>query len=248
MSQPTWRAIDRDYAQVRRRVGMQGRLGWFLSGILPTYQVERNWPGDQLDLWGANGRTSTPSPAGHPSISLHNGSDLLPEGERLELLVWRVVAKFMQPSGFFPQLVQMGFQDLHIFTPLQTYNPSAVPDAIPLQFPFLQPVDLGESVRLARVGHLDVGSNPALMVLVINGVPTTGIGPIVTANLGAGISTAFGVANHLDFGPGAGDVPPIRLKPGQKLTIQGLIPSPGGGDEALDASFWWSERRYDRGL
>lgn len=234
---PTWLPIDRDYAQVRRRVGIQQRIGEMLTGILPTYVLERNWPGDQLDMWGANGVCSPPLNGNLQSVSLFNQS------ADQELLVWRVESNFV--DGVSEQ-ISRPFQ-MHIFTPLQTYDPASLPSAIPFFFPWLQPVAPPESARLSPNAFLIAGSNPAIQVVTINGVPTSSIGPILhpAADATSGFFSV-GVAPVWSRFWQAGDVPPIRVRPGQRLTVQSLFPA--FGNDHLEANFWWSERRFDRGL
>jgi len=221
-----------------------------LGAILPTYQVERNWPGEQTSMFGAEGVTGQGMTAdGHLAISLHNTSDLLPREEQLELLVWRFNADLF----IFTDQSRFGGSPLHIFTPLQDYNPTEVlGSGPPIFFPWLQPVSPGESAHLSRAGHLDAGQNPSLMVVTVNGVPTTAIGPALVnrGQVAVAGGFAFGLngGNAYEFGLPGIDTPPMIVRPGQKLTVQSVVQFLAPNSLQLRANFWWSERKWVVGL
>lgn len=160
---PRWINVDRDYAATRRRLGIAGSLRQVLTGILPTYQLERNWPGDQLDLYGVDGITDTVIPGAVPLLisgSLHNVSDAFERDLQVELLVWRVTADIFTTSG-----VLLQNRTLQIFSPATGYNPELIPATGPAPFtgtflPWLQPQTTAELLHFPSAGHLDMGYNP----------------------------------------------------------------------------------------
>ncbi len=250
---PRWHQIDRDYPQARKRLGFGGRMGLMLTGLLPTYQMERNWPGDQLRMYGASARTTLPSSTGRlNAISLHNVSLLLPREDWQELLVWKVTARSFTGGVILPNWIESSMQDFHVFTPLVGYNPHNFPDTFPVVFAFLQPLEPERIAAFPSHGHLDVGSNINLMTVIINGVPTAGIGPRLAQTPSIWIlggptpgSQGFGAAQDMDYIP-SGDAPPFRVMPGERLTVQQLI-FPATTLQGIEASFWWSERPFAQG-
>ncbi|MEE8507767.1 MAG: hypothetical protein V3T07_01770 [Myxococcota bacterium] len=248
---PRWLPIARDYAATRKRFTLQGSLREMLSGILPTYQVERNWPGDQLDLWGVNGISNIQIPNNgamdplHISGSLHNISDSFEIEDRKELLVWRITAHV----GFtIVDLAPAGA--LHLFSPGIGYNPEAIPATGPLPntgtfLPFLQPQTTDQVLRFPTAGHLDVGYNTGVQVVSIGGSLNLGIGPTMhvrenAARTAAGPESEFGL-------PGL-DAPPYRVQPGRKLTVQSINAFAFDAFTRLDVSFYYSERGLALGL
>ncbi len=241
--QPRWLDSNRDYSQVQKRMSIPGRLASMLSGILPTYQVERNWPGDQTALFGAEGVTGRFVPAtGHLAVSLHNASDALPREEQLELLVWRMNAELFTQVNLLASP-----NSIHMFTPLGNYNPNQIPSPIPQFFPWFQPVAPGELGHLSRAGHLDAGVNPTLLVVIVNGNPTTVLGPTMQ-NRGMVSFGAIVSAEQKEYGLSGTDMPPVIVRPGQKLTFQSVNQFLVGAELELRGNFWWSERKYVVGL
>jgi hypothetical protein len=212
---------------------MRARLGEMLSGVLPVAVVDRHWHQEELDLWGLNVATDIGVvPNRHHAVSLHNPST---EDPLLEVLVWRVNACLFDVNTGRPRP-----GPIHLFTPLTpAYNPHSSPATIPLHFPWLQtPASFGDEVALSRV-HGDAGGNPALQVVTVNGVATTSIGPSVWTITGHGLAGE----EHMPFaelGPGP-TAPPLRVKPGQRLTVQHLISQ---GLLTLQANFWFSQRPF----
>jgi len=247
---PKWVQIARDYAATRKRFTMQSRLGEILTGILPTYQVERNWPGDQLDLYGINGITNATVPGAvplHISASLHNISDRFAREEQKELLVWRIVA-FMNRTDVISQAMRA--EKLHLFTPITGYNPNAILATGPLPntgvfLPWLQPQRPEETAHFPAAGHLDVGYNTALQVADVGGLINLGVGPTLFTQESDDSRAAI---SAYEFGLPGVDTPPYRLQPGRKLTVQTVFPQTNGLAIRMDASFWYSERPYAVGL
>lgn len=241
---PRWLPIARDYAATRKRFSIQGSISELLSGILPTYQLERNWNSEFLDLWGIEGFVDAMN-GNHGAISLHNISDAFPREEQRELLVWRMNAELFTRLA---AATLLGFS-LHQFTPIGNYNPHVIPGATPIFLPWFQPAKAtGELARFPLAGHLDAGSNAALDVVTVNGVPVTVVGPVMTMRQGrtqAGSSVAGGLSN-MEFGLNV-DAPPFRVKPGERVTIQTLEPH-SSSFTTLRVVVWYSERPFTEGL
>jgi len=221
-----------------------------LSGILPTYQVERNWPADLMDIWGIEGVTERDShfPGGHLALSLHNISSAFAREDQKELIVWRIAAELIETVIGLLDAVQT--DPVHIFTPLPPYNPTLNLSSPGVFLPWFQPVSPGVIARFPLSGHMDAGSNPALDVKVVNGVPTTVVGPTL-CNRGrfTGGSIAGGAQQGLmEFGLPGVDAPPFRLQPGQKLTCQSIASYSTGQDIQMRMIAFYSERPFVEGL
>ncbi|MEE8509161.1 MAG: hypothetical protein V3T07_08870 [Myxococcota bacterium] len=250
---PRWLPIARDYAATRKRFSIQARIGEMLSGIVPTYQVERNWPGDQLDLWGINGISNESIPdidgmtGQHLAGSLHNISDAFPLERQKELLVWRVTGELAQTGGptgdiLFPA------NKLHLMSPGIGYNPEATPATAPapgtgIFLPWLQPQRPEEVLHFPTAGHLDVGYNPNLQTVNIGGDVHVSVGPALSTRI-ASAAAAQASSGQQDFSLGGLDAPPYRIQPGRKLTVQSLFAFSFAVPVRIDVSFWYSEREY----
>jgi len=225
---------------------MQGTIREMLSGILPTYQLERNWPSDQLDLWAINGITDQTIPAGvplHASGSLHNISDQFDRELQKELLVWRVTGELYNAVN--EQVIE---EPLHLFSPVIGYNPEAIPATGPLPntgvfLPWLQPQRPPPQIAVfPTAGHLDMGYNVSAQVVVVGADTHIGIGP--TQGIGNDAGTAGVTRRTFDFSLGGVDAPPFRIQPGRKLTVQTVRLQPAGFTRRIDVSFWYSERDF----
>jgi hypothetical protein len=240
---PTWENTDRTWPAFRKRHGVRRRIGQMLTGIIPTIELEKSWAPDQLDIYGANGSTDGAAALELHSVALHNPSD------DLELLVWKVESKARTTGGFSDPTETIR----HLFTPLQTYNPTLNPAPIPIFISALSTATAtGDAARLARA-HLDCGSNPVLMVLTVD----FGAGPVATTMIGPSNSHSlqrFNMPPAFSFWfphgqwtvhyEATGSCPPLRVKPGQKLAVAETANSPTG-THMIEANFWWSERPFD---
>lgn len=237
MTQPRWFPIDQDFPRTRKRLGIGTRIGQVLTGILPTVVLEQNWPEDQLLTYGINGICdfTAVGPGLFQSCSLVNTST---EPNPVEVLVWKVEA------SVYNEVSVQTFRSwlCHLFTPLPGYNPAAVPATIPEFFPWLQPIASGDVVRISNATML-CGGNVALPIAIVNGVPTSVIGPVLglksTPN-----AQQRGQNPERQFGWAAGPSPPLVIRPGGSLTLQRLIPTPAGNPDSLEANFYYSERAY----
>lgn len=245
---PKWLQISRDYAATRKRFSIQGRIGEMLSGILPTYQVERNWPGDQVNMWGINGISDAAIPGAvplHIAASLHNISDAFQREEQKELLVWRIAVIVHRSDLIALNAID---EKIHLFNPGTGYNPELIRATGPLPgtgvfLPWLQPQRPEHVLHFPTAGHLDVGYNPNLQVTQVGADFHIGVGPTlmtVQGNSGGAPPTA---TMH-EFGLPGVDTPPYRVQPGRKLTVQTVQPQANGLNRRMDASFWYSERDY----
>jgi len=216
-----------------------------LTGILPTYLLERSWPRDQLDLWGIDGITNGSIPAGvplHCSGSLHNISDQFQRELQKELLVWRVTGELHNSVN-----EQVVTEPLHLFSPVVGYNPELIPATGPLPFtgtflPWLQPQRPGQTAFFPTAGHQDMGYNPLPQVVVVGADTHIGIGP--TQGISRDVGLQGLTRRNLDFSLGGVDAPPFRIQPGRKLTVQTTRPQAPGFSIRLDVAFWYSERDY----
>ena len=245
---PSWLPVDREYASVRSRFGLRARFGRMLTGILPTVVLEQHWPTEQLDMFGINASTDGGVAGEFHACSLFNRSD------DLELLVWQVTAFVVNFQG-----TTRGFP-VHIFTPLQTYDPTVTPAATPpapadgLFFPMLQTAVSVGIPGLVGDAVVEVGSNPSLQVLTVDGLARVSIGPRkLDFNGWTESAFQFPLQNrdsHVNLGVQASPAPPLRVKPQQRLCVQSTstMQGPGGGtSQALEANFIYSQRPFFAG-
>lgn len=243
---PNWVPIRERWSAIRNRFDMNTRFGSIMSGVLPVVSLERNWPTEQLHLYGMNAECSLPGGGGtfHFACSLHNTSDENPP--EVELLVWRVNAWMFSPT----QSTIQPAGTLHLFSPLPSYNPHATAATIPFHAPWLQMGAEGgaDRVQLSRA-HGDAGGASALQVVSVGGAPTTSLGPILTHGMVLTSPTTTlpyqGGISMMEFQPQY-PCPPLRVLPGRRLTVQ-TTQKWGRAAIDLEANFWWSERLFERG-
>lgn len=250
---PRWWRIDKDYARVRKQLGISTRLGEILTGILPVYIVEQAWPIDQLDVFGVSGITVDSAfgttPFFHSCSLLNQLSDVRPPEE---LLVWRIDANVyavtqdpVTGEAFFSDSRSAG---LHVFTPnLEFYNPAQT--SVQEFRPWLQPIGGPRSAQLRTSNaRMICGHAPTLETVIVNGVPTPAVGPRMTRimeNTGSSFTNILGA--NLGFGWTPSPAPPLLVRPGSELTVQSVSPmkiSSGlfTDGQRLEVSFWFSTR------
>ena len=219
---PRWVVHSKPLTAWRRLWGLNTDPTEVLSGVIPTAQVSKHWDSDVFNVWGMYVQGDRAAGAGvdHVAATL--------EAQRREVLVWRVDAWLERNGG-------IDVTPLHIFSPLQAYNPTANNTSI--WFPWLQtPVEQpADPARLPEAFGLG-GHVPGLQVVNINGVPFTCIGPAQSGLVGL-----FGGARmqaHWWF-----QDPPLHVRPFATLAVQTVLAVGGAGNlYTLNANFYYSER------
>lgn len=222
---PRWVQHSKSLLSWRKRYRLNTDPTEVLSGILPTSQLDKDWPQDTLDLWGLYIQ-SRDNPAGNEYL----GAELV--AQRKELLVHRIRATMLIGASAGP----LG-QGCHVMTPLQTYDPTVnVPT---IWFPWFQSgYRAGQAANLPEAFGLG-GTNPALQVVVINGVPFTSLGPVSFQSY----ATAVGQPQLFNIDLWTHQDPPLRVHPFQSCCVQTIQPATGGGSvDTLNVNFWFSER------
>lgn len=195
-----------------------------LTGVIPVAEVDRHWTDDRLDVWGMF--TQVPGTA---VVNRLGACTILPQAK--EILVHRITAQLSSSTSLV--------HNIHLFTPLQAYAPTALNAALVL--PWLQPVKPGQAGRLAETIGVTGETDAGLMVVVVNGAPHTAIGPLfVISALQVGlVGTLSAKAPTVlwDY-----QNPPLRVKPGQQLTVQVTTQLPN--TTLLDVNWWWTERIF----
>jgi len=214
---PRWKQAAKNLAAFSRRWSLNAPAVEVLTGILPTAQVDKHWTNDRLDLYGLFVQvpgTATVGRLGAVSIV----------AQELEVLVHGIdVWLDANVSTFF---------SVHLFSPLQTYAPTAINTT--LQLPWLQPVQPGEPGRLSRAFGMGGERDAGLQSVIVNGIAFTTIGP--TFQIWGGLVTrdVNQVWRLQD--------PPLRLKPFQSMTIQVLAQMSVG--RFLNVNWYYSERTF----
>lgn len=216
---PFWRTSARVFAAWSRRHSLNAPAQEILTGIIPTAEVDRHWTDDRLDLWGAF--TQQPGTA---TANRLGAVSMVPQ--RKEALVHRIEISIVSALA--------RTHNFHLFTPLQVYFPTAINSNLIL--PWLQPVKPGQPGRLADTLFVNGETDAGLMVVTVNGLPHTAIGP------------SYQAASVVALGQMARIVawdyqnPPLRVKPGQQLTVQATTQMPTG--LFLNVNWYFSERVF----
>lgn len=221
-----WFVHSKPLIAFRRRWGLNTDPTEILTGVIPTAQVDKHWDSDRLNVWGMFVQGEKPRGVG----AQHICATL--EAQRKELLVYRVDAKLMSMS-------LASDNPVHIFSPLQNYNPHATSDGAAdttIWFPWLQSMveQPGDPARMPEAFGLG-GYNATMQVVTINGVPFTSVGPI---SGGQSMALDHGSAVFWEF-----QDPPLRVRPFATLCVQSTLALTGGStDWYLNCNFWFVER------
>lgn len=226
---PRWFVHSKPLVSWRRRWGLNTDPTEMLSGVLPTAQVDKHWDSDRLNIWGifVQGEKLRAAGAQHICATL--------EAQRKELLIYKVEA-WLDVNGF------LHTTPIHIFTPLQNYNPHATSDAAAatsIWFPWLQSMaeQPGDPARLPEAFGLG-GYNAGMQVVTINGVNFTSVGPVSSVNSwvgGGAVERGQVMWNFQD--------PPLRVRPFSTICVQSALAVVGGTlDWYLNVNFWFCER------
>lgn len=195
-----------------------------LTGIIPVAEVDRHYTDDRLDLWGAF--TQIPGTA----VANRLGAcSLVPQVA--EVLVHKIEARYIG--------IGQGQHPFHLFTPLQAYAPTAINAALVL--PWMQPVKPGQPGRLSSTIFVTGETDAGLMVVTVNGAPHTAIGPAYTLSSQGIALVAAPFSSHPTVLWGFQD-PPLRVKPGQQLTVQATAAIPL--NFFLNVNWFYSERVF----
>jgi hypothetical protein len=194
-----------------------------LTGIIPTAQVDRSWPKDVGDVWGAFHQ-------GFANINTYAAVELVAQRRRLR--VYRVTAWEGLSTAIFNPTNNRG---LHLFTPLQTYDPTVLNRT--LQFPWLQTGYLpGQAGYLGEAFTLG-GANVALQVVTVNGVNYTAIGPAFIHGGSTALASSSRDHEHVLWDS---QDPPLLVQPFTSLCVQSWAPA-GANNYHVSASFIYSE-------
>ena len=226
---PRWVAHAKALIGLRRRWSINNSVGEILTGVLPVVQVDKVYPTEDQDIFGMFCQAL--------GDGVNLGAVLLGAQER-DVLVHQVEA--------WVDAITTREPTFHMFTPLQTYDPfdAALQNIFfpwfqgaaraPANDPFGQATGtLGSPIGLGGLGS-------ALMVVIVNGVPITAIGPVTpyekwTTFVGAGGGTKRILWSFQD--------PPIRLRPFQRLCVQCPIGNMLGDSQPLNVNFFYTDRR-----
>ena len=216
---PGWLSHARNLAGFRRRWGITRPVMEVLTGVLPVVQIDKHRDARDQDIFGMFTQ-ATGDALNIPACALH--------AQRDEVLIHKV--------EFFWTQIRTLSRPVHIFTPLQTYNPfDASGNAF---FAWWQ----GKAVAQDRGqlgGTFGVGGyGTAHQVVNVGGVPITTFGPSYDWEfwLGAGFGTAQQPARQIW---GYQD-PPFRLKPFSMACVQSNFAAMGG--DTLNVNWYYSER------
>lgn len=221
---PLWKASTRVWAAWSRRHGLNAPAQEILTGIIPTAQVDKHWQNDRLDLWGIFMQQ-----IGTATVGRLGACTLL--AGQLEVLVHKIECQLVITGVTAGNIIPV-----HLFTPLQGYLPTAVNVALVL--PWLQtmvrPQDPG---RLAQAVGLIGETDAGLMVVTVNGAPHVAVGPSYSINTyAAGMA---GGRRHVLWGF---QDPPLRIKPGEQLSVQTLAQMPTS--IAIQVNIFYTERVF----
>ncbi len=207
---------------------MNATVGEILTGVLPVVVVDTVRDDESQNLYGMFVQAQ--------GDALNLGACVL-AAQQFDVLVHKV--------EFWVDAISTRAPTVHLFTPLQTYDPFDVA----LQnvfFPWFQgpasappdnPFGAATGRLSAAIGIAGLGS--ALMALIVNGVPVTAIGPTYaftrwTTFVGSQPSEHRVIWGFQD--------PPIRLRPFQRLCVQTLLPIMLGVGHPLNVNFYYTER------
>jgi hypothetical protein len=213
----------RQLAGLQRRWNVNNPFSEISSGVVPVVEVDKHRAAEDQDIYGMLVQSS-----------VGNGAKLLAcalVAQDREVLIHKI--------DFHYQALSTILRGVHIFTPLQNYNPFNVNSAA--YFAWLQgPANVNDVGKLGRSFGIG-GAGNAHQVVVVNGVPVTTFGPFYQYEyhsvfvLGAGFNNEKPnrvLWSHQD--------PPFRLKPFSMCCVQEIWA--GAAGDLLDVNFFYSER------
>lgn len=219
---PGWLPHSKSLTAFRRRWRTNRDPSEILSGILPVAEVDKHWTDDRLNIWGLYAQSVGVAANRFLSVVLFT--------QRKEVLIYRINACLLQLG--FPEA-----EPMHVFTPLQGYNP--VLNNATFWLPWLQtgllpgePGHLGETFALA-------GDNAAFQIVVVNGAPHNCIGPVHYGPWWAALGGGAGFSRTQKLW--GGDDPPLRIPPFSGVAVQ-TAAAVNGVNYTLDVSFYYAER------
>lgn len=221
---PRWVQHAKALVGLRRRWSVNSSFGEILNAVMPVVQVDKIVPTEDQDLFGMFVQ------------GVGDGVNITAcalAAQARDVLVHKI--------DFWVDAITTREPTVHIFTPLQTYDPFDV-SLQNIFFPWFQgaarapPNDpfgqatgtLGDPIGLA-------GLASGLMSVIVNGVAITAIGPTYPFIVGSGGGEARPIWGFQD--------PPIRVRPFQRLCVQTTIGNMLGLNQPLNVSFWYSDRR-----
>ena len=233
---PRWGFHSKSLAALSRRWNLNSQPSEFLTGIIPTVEVDKHWVADRLDIYGM--LVQQPKDAVQTSIPACG----LVAGSR-ELLVHRITCwpgtgAGGSLAGFYDE---QGFA-VHIFTPNSAYNPFALSPGV--FFPWMQTRQGIDSI-VSLPGAFGIGGEALTsQTITVNGVPVVTIGPTLRFNKIRLIGITPAMIAQTAQGFWTYQDPPLRIKPFQTLAVQFVnaqtVALFAGG--TLNVNFWWSER------
>lgn len=267
---PRWVPHSGNWFGARSRYHFKERLGEILTGVIPVALVETFLQADYTEnafaagaqSWDPHleGDAAIANPGQYHSVTLHNP---IPASGRnsVECLVYRVTgfqatgAATAQPAGHPLNYLQEDTTALRIHTALESYfdgtggvtfTRSNIGGAGVGQAAAWLQMGVGPQLDQLRlpVAHLDCGVHTSLPVVSVGGVNQFAVGPMMAPSSGAAGSEWPGSLFE------AGTTNYLRLKPGQRLMVQGYrrFGSFVANNNAVFASFWWVERPWEEPL
>ncbi len=221
---PRWLSHARNLVGARRRWGITSPLGEVYSGVLPVVQVYKHRDARDQDIFGMFVQI-TGDAVNIPACALVAQAD--------EVLIHRI--------EFFWSQIRTLSRPVHLFTPLQNYNPFDVALPVPpaAHFAWWQGKAVAQDVGQLG-GTFGVGGyGTAHQVINVNGVPTVTFGP--TYDWEFWLGGAFGTAQQPARVIWTFQDPPFRLKPFTMACVQSVFAGMGAA-EHLNVNFFYSER------
>lgn len=219
---PRWVAHSKPLVGWRKRWRLNRDPSEILDAILPTAQVDKHWTDDRLNLFGLYSQAQGPGVATHLACML--------TAQNKELLIHRVHCAITR--GSFP-----GIEPVHIFTPLQGYNP--VQNNTALFLPWLQTgLRTGEPGQLSEAFGTS-GDNLALQVVNVNGAPHTCVGPLWYGPTALNVVGGWGERDVVIWSE---QDPPLRIAPFTSVAVQTAQTITTSVLNFLDVSWYYSER------
>lgn len=226
---PRWVNHAKALIGLRRRWSVNASFGEILTGVLPVIQVDKVLPTEDQDIYGLFTQALADG-VNLPACQL--------TAQRQDVLVMRIEV--------FVDAVSQRFPNVHIFTPLQTYDPFDV-SLQGIFFPWLQggarpPANDQMAQATGQLGSTfgAAGIGSALMTVSVNGFPISAIGPVHPLERWTTFVGSGGGENRMIWSM---QDPPIRVRPFQSLVVQAPLGGMLGNGTPLNVNWYYSERR-----
>ncbi len=213
-----WLQHARNLAGFQRRWSLNAPLAEVSSGVVPVAVVDKHYGSDEQNLWGMFVQAAS-------NLGQIEACALVAQDR--EVLIHKI--------EFWWDPAAAANRPVHIFTPLQAYNPFDA--AVNAYFAWWQgkavAQDIGQLGGTFGMGGLGTG----LQAVIVNMAPVITIGPsFPSLTLGA-----FGAARQTVQPIWSFQDPPWRLKPFTMACVQSVNALVGAG-QFLNVNFYYTER------